>query len=392
MVLFVLRQRMLFFWLQKYKRYYQSRILYIMRVFLFLLLMAMMQPALMLRAQDSLRHIQQQTLVFWNLENAFWPADDSLTQDDDFTPEGLRQWSLGRLKQKLTQAERALLGAGRGLPPMVVGLAEIEGDSVMQYWTHRTSLYQLGYRYLLTDQRDPRGIQPALLYLPTEFRLLSHASYSIDLPEGQHATRQLLHASGRLVNSDTLDLIVCHLPSRYGGAKQSEPARRAAHRRLMALADSIAQEREHPHLVIMGDMNEAPSRRHPWWDTPSSLGWQNLMLPLQRSLSKHPSAYGSHKYQGEWSFLDQFIVNGQLVDDHGDTGSLVDAHGDKDSSARVASPSVQVSNARSFSLPFMLTPDASHLGQRPLRSYQGVQYEGGISDHLPIVLDLQIRF
>lgn len=52
----------------------------------------------------------------------------------------------------------------------------------------------------------------------------------------------------------------------------------------------------------------------------------------------------------------------------------------------------RASNARSFSMPFMMTDDESHLGKRPARSYYGYAYEGGYSDHLPILLDLDVFF
>ncbi len=313
--------------------------------------------ALSLAASDNLT---RQTVVFWNMENAFWPDDDPEKQDDDFTPEGMRHWTYARLKQKLTLIERGLLAAGGGLPPMVVGLAEVEGDSVMNYWLNRTSLRRFHYQYVLSDSADSRGIRTALMYQAVDFRLLHSESFSIPLGEEHRTTRQLLHACGRLANHDTLDLIICHLPSQYGGAKQSEEARKRAQRRLMQVADSITACRQCAHVIIMGDMNEAPSARRPWWGK----GWSNLMLPLQRELKRHPNRYGSHKYQGEWSFLDQFIVSQRQ-----DT-------------------SLWVENARSFYLPAMLTDDESHLGKRPLRSYYGSQYEGGVSDHLPIVLDL----
>lgn len=331
------------------------------------------QPLQQKSALQPLLHTQHQTVMFWNVENAFWPADDPATADEDFTPEGSRHWTMGRLKQKLTNLAKVLLAAGDGMPPMVVGLAEVEGDSVMQYWLKKTAMYRLNYRYLLSDSADHRGIQTALLYQPTDFRPLLHTSYSIPLSHGQHSTRQLFHVAGRLVNADTLDLIIAHLPSQYGGARQSQEARSAAHLTLMHVADSIALHRRSPHVIIMGDMNEAPSRRRPWWQTDSGLPWVNLMLPLQQSLPKHPSQYGSHKYQGEWTFLDQFIV---LQPDLMPTDTA----------------QVTLSQARSFSMPFMLTPDDSHLGHRPLRSFYGFQYEAGFSDHLPVMLDLDVRF
>lgn len=323
--------------------------------------------------QDTSQIVHHQQVMFWNVENAFWPADDPEKLDDDFTPAGMRRWTRTRLHQKLIQLERGILAAGNGRPPMIVGLAEVEGDSVMRYWTRSTPLYKLGYKYLLSDRADSRGIMTALLYQPADYHLLHYESFTIDLPHGHRATRQLLHAVGTVVSRDTLDLIIAHLPSQYSGARQSADARQAAHITLMHVADSITNARAHPYIIIMGDMNEAPTPRHQWWSQTSHHQWQNLMLPLQQALLRHPAAYGSHKYQGEWSFLDQFIVTPSLL-----TGG--------------SSATLQCSNARSFALPFMLIDDATHLGHRPRRSYHGSNYEAGLSDHLPIVLDLDIRF
>lgn len=323
---------------------------------------------------DTLRHVHHQQVMFWNVENAFSPDDDPLTADDEFTPEGQRHWTPSRFRRKLLQLTRVILAAGQGRAPMLVGLAEVEGDSVMAYWTRHTPLWDQHYRYLVTHGPDARGIQTALLYDPTDFRLLGWCGHDVPMPQGTRPTRQILHAAGRLVSGDTLDVLVCHLPSRLGGARQSLPAREAAHDALMRLADSLQWSRQCPHILIMGDMNDAPSSRHLWWGR----GFSNLMLPLQRALLRHPSRFGSHKYQGEWAFLDQFILNDQFLTPQG-----------RPSGRPVG---LRVSNARSFSLPFMLTDDVTHLGHRPLRSYYGYQYEGGYSDHLPIVLDLDIYF
>ena len=312
---------------------------------------------------DSLR-VHHQRVVFWNVENAFWPEDDPRCDDDEFTPDGQRHWTHSRLRQKLLQLTRVILAAGDGQAPMLVGLAEVEGDSVMRYWTRHTPLWDQHYDYVVTQGPDRRGIQTALLYIPFDFRLISAEGHDISVPS--HPTRQLLHAAGRLVSGDTLDVIVCHLPSRLGGERQSRPRREVAHRVLMQLADSIALVRAKPNILIMGDMNDAPNDRNAWWGS----GYHNLMTPLQRALPLHPSRRGSHKFHGEWSFLDQFIVHDSLLH-------------------RV---SLNVSNPRSFSMPFMMISDDTYLGHRPKRSYYGYQYEGGYSDHLPILLDLDIKF
>ena len=313
-------------------------------------------------AQDR-ANVQHQRVMFWNVENAFWPDDDTLRLDDEYTPEGIRHWTRGRLRQKLLQLSRVIVAAGDGMAPMVVGLAEVEGDSVMQYWTHSTPLRDLHYNYIVSNGPDVRGIQTALLYQPTDFKLLHADFHRVQLPDGVRPTRDVLHAAGRVVSGDTLDVIVCHLPSRLGGAKLSQKARDAAHRTVMHLADSLRGIRRKPSIVIMGDMNDYAKASKAWWGK----DYTNLMVGLQRSLKRHPSHYGSHKYQGVWGFLDQFVVH-------------------------AGCPRLSFGNACSFSMPFMLTEDVTYLGHRPKRSYYGYEFEGGYSDHLPILLDLDIVF
>lgn len=275
-----------------------------------LLLTCLLLPALMVRAQADVavttgvglqhRH-QQQRVMFWNVENAFWPADDPERADDEFTPEGARRWTRGRLRQKLLHLSRTILAAGdNGIPPMLVGLAEVEGDSVMNYWTIHTPLRDMHYRYVVTQGPDSRGIQTALLYQPADFRLISSEGHRVATIDNARPTRDVLHAAGRLINGDTLDVVVCHLPSRLGGAQASQPMRDAAHCTIRRLTDSLAAVRVTPHIIIMGDMNDMPDEKHRWWGD----GFVNLMVPLQKSLGRHPSQWGSHKYQGRWSYLD----------------------------------------------------------------------------------------
>lgn len=315
--------------------------------------------------------VHHERIMFWNVENAFWPLDDPQTNDDEFTPDGARHWTRHRLRDKLQQLNRVILAAGAGRSPMLVGLAEVEGDSVMHYWTHSTPLWNEHYEYLVTQGPDARGIQTALLYQPMDFRLLGWEGIEVDMnSKSLRPTRHILHAWGRVVSGDTLDVFVCHMPSRLGGSKNSKPGREAAHLTLLTAVDSLRACRRHPQVIIMGDMNDYPSRKAQWWyDCDTQL--DNLMLPIQQYLAKHPGTYGSHKYQGEWGYLDQFIVSRSMLSD---------------------SSKVMISNARAFHLPFMLVKETTRLGHRPLRSYYGYNYEGGLSDHLPILMDCTIKY
>ncbi|MGM0498283.1 MAG: endonuclease, partial [Bacteroidota bacterium] len=37
---------------------------------------------------------------------------------------------------------------------------------------------------------------------------------------------------------------------------------------------------------------------------------------------------------------------------------------------------------------FLLEKDEKYIGKKPYRTYVGFKYNGGFSDHLPIILDL----
>ena len=81
-------------------------------------------------------------------------------------------------------------------------------------------------------------------------------------------------------------------------------------------------------------------------------------------------AKGSHKYQGEWNQLDHIIVNGALLQEN--------------QALHVQKDSYQV-----FSPSFLLIPDKTWRGVRPFRTYYGFKYEGGYSDHLPLVVTFE---
>ena len=276
-------------------------------------------------------------------------------------------FSSGHVYEKLVNLTRVIVGAGAGVPPAIIGLAEVENDSIMERWTKRTPLARWNYKYVITHSADTRGINNALMYQPDDFRLIDSESVRIDLPKGMRSTRDILHVWGRVINSDTLDVIVVHLPSRYGGKKETDKAREIAHGKMHELMDSVCKTRSNPHLLVMGDFNELPTTkmlRKEFED------YANLMAPLQKDLEKGILKYGSHKYQGEWGFLDQFLVNKEMTD----------------SLSRVST-----CEARSFSLPFMMTTDVNRLGDRPKRSRYGYKYEGGYSDHLPICVEVLIK-
>lgn len=314
-------------------------------------------------------------VMSWNVENLFDIRHDTLKNDQEFLPDALRHWNYSKYKKKLTDIARVITAVGEWNPPALVGLCEVENDTVLRDLTRYSPLKELGYHYVMTNSPDWRGIDVALLYQRDLFKLV--ASHSIPIPRFRHhaPTRDILHVSGLLLTGDTLDVFVCHLPSRSGGAKESEPYRIHASQILRAKADSLLGIRLHPQLIIMGDFNDYPTNNSirkvleataPPSHSPSPLKLYHLLA--RKATSRN---FGSYKYQGEWGLLDHLIVSGTLLH----TSSHFFTREEK---------------ARVCTLPFLLTRDEKYGDQEPFRTYKGMKYQGGISDHLPVCADFEL--
>ncbi|MBP5400989.1 MAG: endonuclease, partial [Bacteroidales bacterium] len=66
------------------------------------------------------------------MENLFNPQDDSLKNDDAFTPQGLYHWTYKKYVRKVNNIAKVLLAMGTWEPPDIIGLAEIEDDAVLR--------------------------------------------------------------------------------------------------------------------------------------------------------------------------------------------------------------------------------------------------------------------
>ena len=330
-------------------------------------------------------------VVSWNIENLFDTHHDSLKNDREFLPDALRHWNYSRYKKKLADVARVITAIGEWNPPALVGLCEVENDTVLRDLTRRSPLKELNYRYVMTDSPDLRGIDVALLYQRDLFKLLSSRSISIP-PLGQYRpTRDLLHVSGLLLTGDTLDVFVCHLPSRSGGAKESEPYRLYAAQILRTEVDHILNIRSHPQVIIMGDFNDYPTNQSiqkvleaeappiTTQDPASTLNSTNRSTIVPSSLKLYhllarkakSKSFGSYRYRGEWGLLDHLIVSGTLLNQ---------------SSHFFTSEE----RANVCLLPFLLKEDEKYGDKEPFRTYKGMKYQGGISDHLPVYADFEL--
>lgn len=84
----------------------------------------------------------------------------------------------------------------------------------------------------------------------------------------------------------------------------------------------------------------------------------------EENVTYEREVHGSYKYKGEWSTIDRFYVSKYFVQDK----------------------EIFVESAEVFSHLFLLEQDKTYLGVKPKRSFIGPHYNGGLSDHLPVVL------
>lgn len=318
--------------------------------------------------------LAQQTfrVMEYNVENLFDCRHDSLKQDTEFLPGSVRNWTYSRFQDKLDKIGKVILAAGKEQVPDLVGLCEVENDFCLKSLTRYSSLREAGYKYVMTSSPDERGIDVALLYQPASFRLLT--SQKIHIPSdslGMRPTRDILYASGRVASGDTLDVFVCHLPSRVGGAQKTDSYRLWVARRVRQAADSVMAKRQNPRLIIMGDFNDYPDGKSLQEGLRVSVLDENLEPgALYNLMENQPD--GTYRYKGEWGVLDQMVVNGGLLQ--------------PDARTRTSKEKAAI-----LRFPFLLEEDNVYGGDTPFRTYKGMKYHGGYSDHLPVLLELTVE-
>ncbi len=312
------------------------------------------------------REMKNFKIVSYNVENYFDVVDDSLTSDEEYLPGGIRAWNYSKYTAKQGNIAKVLAAIGGWDAPAIVGLCEIESEKCMKDLTLFSPLKGLGYKYIHHESPDARGVDVALMYQPHQFKPIHNEVIRIQ----QFKTRDLLYVSGKTINEDTLHIFVCHFPSRLGGELESEDKRVFVAEKLRQKVDSVFGICRKPNIIIMGDFNDYPSNSS-ITDILKGIPPTDSIRPDQLynlAYTLHSRGKGSHKFQGEWGMLDQMIVSGNLFDPKNKISTT--------------SSSLQV-----FEPDFLLENDESFLGKKPNRTYNGMTYQGGFADHLPIVLD-----
>lgn len=318
-------------------------------------------------------------VMFYNTENLFLPENDSLTNDDEFTPTGVKGWSYFRYQQKLNNIYKVIMAAGGWEPPGAVGFCEVENRQVLEDLINKTPLKKFGYKVVHEDSPDRRGIDVGFIYRPSKFKYIDHEAIRVVMPfDPDVKTRDVLHIRGQVLGRDTLSIFVNHWPSRLGGQAQSEPRRVYVASLIRKRIDEMYATNPNLKAVVIGDLNDHASDKSLSETLQAKGDKANIakgeMYNYTFELDKNWQL-GSHKYQGHWGTLDHVIVTESLLNEN-----------------RKNHLKAEESGAHIFAARFLLEEDTRFLGLQPFRTYAGPRFIGGFSDHLPVYIDLLYEF
>ena len=316
---------------------------------------------------------QAYKIMFYNVENLFDTNNDSITNDEEFLPDGDRYWTKYKYYDKLKNIYKVIVAVGGWNPPAIVALCEIENHQVLNDLVYNTPLVKFEYQIIHHESPDRRGIDVGLLFRKELFKPLYNKAIHVNFPESpDYKTRDILYVKGVASKTDTLHIFVNHWPSRWGGQLESEENRITAAATLKNQVDSIFAVNAHSNIIITGDFNDTPVNKSLKDILEAKLKFDSIENNQLYNLSYHlqqTQNIGSHKYQGDWAMLDQIIVSGHLLDQNNPLYS-------------------KLNDVHVFNDEFLLEPDESFYGYKPKRTFIGYKYNGGFSDHLPTYLIL----
>lgn len=313
------------------------------------------------------------SVLFYNVENLFDTSDDSTKIDEEFTPGGARHWTYSKLNEKLLNISKVFLNASGWEPPQIIGLCEVENRFVLEKLLDDTPLKKIPYKIIHKESPDERGIDVAFLYNENYFYPLFYQFFPLEHEDRSvEETREILYVSGIVNDIDTLHFFVNHWPSRYGGLLETQSLRNLAARTLRSNYNELQKKYKNPKVIILGDFNDQPL------DESISGVLKAVNEEVRFGLSAIVNLSegwmnedtGTIKYQSQWSVFDQIMVSGSLLLEH--TGLKTDA-----------------SMAKIVKLPFLFEIDERYGGMKTYRTFAGYKYNGGFSDHLPVLLKLE---
>ncbi len=308
-------------------------------------------------------------IAFYNLENFYDTVDNPLVNDDEFTPKGEKNYTSNIYWTKIEHLASVISQIGTEANPdgpAILGVAEIENDTVLNDLIKNHLLSSRNYRFVHYDSRDIRGVDVALLYNPKYFSVIDSKKLFVHLPAGAKTsifTRDILWVKGEL-NGEPVHVFVNHWPSRLGGEERSAPGRAAAALTNKNFIDSLQKEEQHPKIIVMGDLNDDPISASVTKVLVSKGSIKNVNEDELYNpwVEKYKKGIGTLAYQDAWGLFDQIMISYPWLNKDQQGFFYYQSH--------VCNKEFMIENIGKFK-------------GYPMRTWDGNTYRGGYSDHFP---------
>ena len=310
-------------------------------------------------------------IAFLNLENLFDTINDTEKNDEQFLPDGDKEWTNERLDIKLNHLARVIRSMNNSNGPDILGVCEVEHQSMLDSLITRY-LDDMNYKIAYVESPDKRGIDNGLIYNSNIFELLSVIGDIVHLKDNW-PTRPIVNVKLIYKSVDTLSVYINHWPSRSRGRELSEPNRITAASTLRKSVDEIFTVNPNAKIIVIGDFNDEPTNisiletlnANPF--KCDSIKIEYLFKTKSELFNTSYQAYedglGTYKYRGDWNMLDQIIISGDLI----------------------TNPDFYyICNSFNIYKPHFIVTQSGKYKGTAFPTYGGRRYLGGYSDHFPV--------
>ncbi|MBK9294266.1 MAG: endonuclease/exonuclease/phosphatase family protein [Oligoflexia bacterium] len=326
-------------------------------------------------------------LAAFNVENLFDTIHDPGKNDQEYTPEGKRNWTPEKLDKKVTQLAKQIRAINNGRGPDILVMPETENIRALN--ALNAKLRDLNYNAILLEGPDQRGIDVAML---SRFKL-ARKPMMVQVSDPSNPiwakpTRPIYNIVLQITPTTNLGILMNHWPARMAPAQ----FRCLAAEKLKKVFQAYLKKDPNIDYIAIGDLNDEP--RDP--SIKSCLGTGSMQqvvnstpenplffnLHEERPLAPEKSGtyfYGTKK---TWNTLDHIIFSRGLLDNKNiryvaNTFTRIQTPGLNVSTSPVTLPNGKVIPPGA-PVPFTTT------GQNGNLDYYGV------SDHLPIAAVFEV--
>ncbi|MBK9213769.1 MAG: hypothetical protein IPO14_12720 [Saprospiraceae bacterium] len=307
----------------------------------------------------------QSRIAFYNVENLFDTIDNPLTDDQEFLPNSPKQWNTTRYFNKISNLGYVI----NQIHPEIMGFTEIEEESVLKDLVNADSLKKYNYKWAHKSARDPRGIEPAMIYRSDLWQ-----SKSVELlllkdkltGEDTLYRRGILHVElVNLKDKSSCHVYVNHWKSRRGGEDETDHLRIKSANSLAKSIEKVKRKSPNANIIIVGDFNDGPKDASLQKITNGKDGkFYNAAAYID------PTQEGTYYFKPKkaWDVFDQIILSQNVA-------------------AKNAFPKQIIYKDNKITFKNRKTGECF-----PNQTFgQGNKYYNGYSDHYPVYLDINLN-